>query len=267
MERYRPPVPPQKTPASPAAPAVLPQTQPEAPKTPEVPAAPAASVKGKALDLGPISAFFRDDPLPATLQHIDEADARARYKALLRTVQLQAWVILGAAALILLMIPILQPINNYIAMRPDKMKKPLVALIEPNQTDQAVLSWAATSITEIMTFGFGDFDARILGQRHRFTDEGWESFVEAVIKKQMRESFMKQQLVLTTAPRGAPVITSKGTEADGVYRWIVEMPVIMTYTTNNKVSEAKRGIVRLTIVRVPARVNQRGIGIKTWLFT
>lgn len=266
MERYHPPVPPKKTPPPPAASPVLPQAQGgEAPKAPGT--APVPGKGGNALDLGPISAFFRDDPLPATLQYIDEAEARGRYKALLRTVQLQTWVILGAAALILFMIPILQPINNYIAMRPDKMKKPLVALIEPNQTDQAVLSWAATSITEIMTFGFGDFDARILGQRHRFTDEGWESFVEAVIKKQMRESFMKQQLVLTTAPRGAPVITSKGTEADGIYRWVVEMPVIMTYTTNNKVSEAKRGIVRLTIVRVPARINQRGIGIKTWVFT
>ncbi len=222
--------------------------------------------------LSGLTHFFRDDPLVETTPSNPKAE-RLRFKKTAAGVQRRMYIVLGLVFLNVLLAPLLRPTYQHIAFSDDKKTKPLFSLSEPNQTDQAVLSWAATSITEIMTFGFGDFDQRILAQRARFTDVGWQSFLDALIEQKLREGFKMRQLVLTTVPTDSPVIVSKGEavdeEYDGegkMYQWVVEMPVIMTYTTNNNVSSASKGIVRLTIVRVSGKKNPTGIGIKTWRF-
>lgn len=189
----------------------------------------------------------------------------AQYKALEKKVSRRSLLILGLLVLVVFLTPILQPIYTYDAMDHEKKLRPLVSLSAPNLTDQAILSWSATSITEILTFGFGDFDQRILTQRPLFTSDGWSGFTKAIREQNMRENFKMRQLVLTTVPANMPVIVSKGEDEDGSYNWAVEMPIIMTYTTNNNVTERKRGIVRLTIVRVPPKQNVAGIGIKGWM--
>lgn len=219
-----------------------------------------------------LARFLQDDPCIQTAPLDAKAD-KLRFKKMAAKVQRRMYVVLGLVFLNVILAPLLRPTYQYIALSDKKETKPLFSLLEPNQTDQAVLSWAATSITEIMTFGFGDFDQRILAQRVRFTPIGWKSFLEALIQQQISEKFKTQQLVLTTIPTDSPVIISKGVVEDDeyvgeeqAYQWIVEMPVIMTYTTNNSVSSASRGIVRLTIVRVSGKQNPTGIGIKTWQF-
>lgn len=195
---------------------------------------------------------------------IDARDASMKKSHLLALIGVQSLVIVGLIIAIMFLSPILKPINLYEAIRPDKKTKSLVALTMPNLTDQAILSWSATTITEVMTFGFGDFDQRILSQRSRFTDEGWESFTKAIRESGMRENFKLRQLVLTAVPSDSPVIVAKGEDENQEYQWVVEMPVIMTFTTNNDVTQRKRSIARLTIVRVPGVQNKSGIGIKYW---
>lgn len=195
----------------------------------------------------------------------DEDAVKAAFLTLVKKVNRLSFVIGGFLVAILLLIPILRPINYYEAMKPDKQTKFLVPLIAPNLTDQAILSWSATAITEILTFGFGDFDKRILEQRSRFTDKGWESFTKAIRDQDMRSKFKMQQLVLTTVPSNTPLIVYKSDDWEDEAEWIVEMPIIMTYMTNNNVTERRKGLVRLTISRVPGSQNISGIGIKNWV--
>ncbi|MDE2029422.1 MAG: DotI/IcmL/TraM family protein, partial [Alphaproteobacteria bacterium] len=78
------------------------------------------------------------------------------------------------------------------------------------------------------------------------------------------EAFKERQLVLTTVPSDTPVIVAQGVNADNVYQWNVQMPVIMTYATNNNVTSQQRAIVFLSIVRVPAEQSPSGIAIRNW---
>lgn len=195
----------------------------------------------------------------------DEEAAKAAFLALIKKVNRRSYVIGAFLITILLLIPVLKPLNYYEAMKPDKQTKYLVPLTAPNLTDHAILSWSATAITEILTFGFGDFDQRILQQRSRFTDEGWTSFTKAIRNQDLRANFKSRQLVLTTVPSNTPLIVFKGQDIEGESQWIVEMPIIMTYSTNNNVTERHKGLVRLTIVRVPGSQNISGIGIKNWI--
>lgn len=209
--------------------------------------------------------LFRDEKVEEATIFPEPAAVIAEYQVLTKKIKRQNFIILGLLASIIFLFPVLRPIYKYQALGDDgKSSQRLVSLSMPNMTDQAVLSWAATSITEILTIGFGDFDRRILSQRPLFTPDGWEGFLKGIRQQNMVENFKLRQLVLTTAPANMPVIVGRGEDVDGLYKWLVEMPVIMTYTTNNNVTDRKRGIVRLTIVRVSPKQNPQGVGIKGW---
>jgi len=208
--------------------------------------------------------FFEEEPSRSGVFENEKIIA-VRCKAIQKRVHIQTYLILTLVVLIFFLLPVLKPIYRYDAMRLNEPSQPLMPLSTANMTDQAILSWAATSITEILTFGFGDFDQRMLAQRSSFTEEGWTSFTKAIRNQDMRTDFKMRQLVLTTVPANIPVIVGKGTDEKGEFSWIVEMPVIMTYTTNNNVASRQKGIVRLTIVRVPPSQNVIGVGIKAWM--
>jgi len=213
--------------------------------------------------LSKIISFFVDD-YPTKEQVIDGKNELRKHKNVVKLVIRQSYIIVLLVTIIIILMPVIQPVHKYTALRTDKAKRPMISLSMPNNTDRSVLSWAATSITEIMTFGFGDIDSRLLSQKYRFTDEGWDSFVQAIFDQGVRDRFKAQQLVLTTVPINTPVVVSKGLGEDEEYRWIVEMPIIMTYMTNNNAKDRDKAIVRLTIVRVPTSKNKAGIGIKKW---
>lgn len=212
-----------------------------------------------------ITRFLSED-IDVSKLKADESDFLPKHKNVVRLVQRQSLTILLLVFVLIGGAIVFQPLYKYYLRWPgaDKKIEPLVALTEPNLTDQAILSWVVTSITEIMTFGFGDFDQRIIAQHHRFTPEGWESFVNSVRERNMREDFKMHQLVLATVPANTPVIVAKGFDEDNDYVWTIELPIVMTYSTNNNRQSGKKSIVRVTVARMPSLANKAGIGIKMW---
>ncbi len=183
------------------------------------------------------------------------------YKMSVATVALAGFIIVA--------MPFLKPMHVFRAVTEnpntrERILRKMVSLDEPNLTDGTIISWAATSITEILTLGFGDFDRQMASQRKLFTSSGWRSFNEAMAKSGIREKFKSSQLILTSVPSDSPLVSGRGIDQDGDYVWIVEMPLIMTYATNNEVTQKSRGIVRLTISRVRSGENPAGIAIKSW---
>ena len=210
---------------------------------------------------------FMQEEINFTQVRVSEIEYLPKHRRVIRLIRRQLYTIIALVLLIIAAAPYIQPIYTYQARIPGAEKKvmPLSGMTEPNLTDRAVLSWVGTSITEILTFGFGDFDQRIFAQRPRFTNTGWESFLKSIRDQNMRSEFKLRQLVLTTAPAETPVIVSKGLDKDKEYVWEVQMPIIMTYTTNNNVRKGDRKLVSLTIARVPSVENVRGLGIKRWI--
>lgn len=205
-----------------------------------------------------------EDP-PFEGDHLaDIKTARLQWRKLTRLVRIQTFVILGLIVFLIFAIPVIRPVHKYMA-RPETENAPfsIASMSEPNLTDQSILSWSTLAITEILTFGFGDVDERVLRQRSRFTADGWESFLKGFVETEFYDRFKGNQLVLTSVPTNEPVIVSKGEEGEE-YLWIVEMPIIMTYATVDNISQKRKGIVRLTIARIPSQENKNGIGIKRW---
>lgn len=225
--------------------------------------------KGKAAKSAPSGfgikqIFSQDVSIEETV--LDEKDIISRYKRLQTLLRNQAIAIGILTGILIFGSPVMRPYYIYRTIAPDRTSTRLVALSSPNLTKNAVLSWAATSVTEIMTLGFGDFDQQLTAQRQRFTQEGWLSFLKAIAQQNIRDAFKEQQLILTTVPTDVPVLLQEGEDPEHDYQWVVELPVIMTYATNNNVTRKSRGVVRLTIVRVPGQENIQGLGIDKWNF-
>ncbi|MDP9127412.1 MAG: DotI/IcmL family type IV secretion protein [Pseudomonadota bacterium] len=207
--------------------------------------------------------FF--SPEPVLVDVVDGEAEQKRIKRLFRIIQTQVVLVAALAVTLIAGTPFFQTIFQYYAIDSSRHVIRLVPLSMPNMTKQAVLSWATNSITEIMTFGFGDYRQHLREQNLRFTPEGWRSFVHAFDNMNIGEVFRERQLVLTTVPSDTAVILSQGPNSDQVYEWKVQMPIIMTYATNNNVTRKDTAIVTLTISRVPPTYNPGGIAIKAWV--
>ncbi len=195
----------------------------------------------------------------------DEPEALETFERIKKLALVQAIIISIVTLFLVLEIPFTRPIYYYNAMSPDKKLSSLYGLDTPNMTNRAILAWATTSITEVLTMGFGDMDVRLPDQENKFTKKGWEEFLKLFRKLDAYTTFKQSQLVLTTVPSNTPVIIRQGMNFDKEYQWNVQMPIIMTYATNNNVMQRENRIVTLEIVRVPTYMNPWGIGIKNWI--
>jgi len=213
--------------------------------------------------------FFADDPIVPDVV-ANEQTERDHYQRLLSRIFLKTVIIAILAGVLVLFAPFFAPVYLYYACDTNKSAcdansvVALNGLTMPNMTNRAVLSWAVTSVTEVMTIGFGDLIPHLEAQKPRFTGDGWSSFVAAFHKQKINEVFKQSQLVLTTVPSDTAVILAQGPNAQNIYQWKVQVPVIMTYATNNNVSEGRHAVITLTIVRVPAEQSPSGIAVKKW---
>jgi hypothetical protein len=193
----------------------------------------------------------------------DTDSVDATYKAL-TYLFIESIITAVIATLFVFAMPLYETRYIFSATTPENNVSRLVPLAVPNLTNSAIKSWADSSVTEILTIGFGDFNRKLIAQRQRFTTDGWGDFVRAFLDRKVGESFRKSQLVLTTVPSDTPIIESQGSDEEHLYKWEVKVPVIMTYATNNEVTKTERSTITLTLVRVPYNDASRGVAIDNW---
>jgi len=188
---------------------------------------------------------------------------RDGYRTMLRLAMIEGCVILGLLAVIFAIVVAYQPENRYFATTEDGRLVPMEPLSEPNLSSPALLSWAAQSATETMTFGFHDYRRRLQESSRHFTREGWASFVKALQDSGIIDAVETNRQVITAAPRQAPTILSEGM-LNGVYTWKLELPMMVTYQTGSQQRNVSMTI-QLTVVRVPKLESPNGVGISQWV--
>ena len=158
-----------------------------------------------------------------------------------------------------------RPQDHYFATTADGRIMQLVPLDLPNMGTAALMSWVAQASTEVMTFGFHDYQRRLQNSSRNFTRHGWESFAAALQKSRIIESVEAGQQVVTAQPRSAPVLVQEGV-FNGKYRWVVDLPLNVRYQSGTAVRNDTLNI-RLVIDRVPSLENPNGVGIEQWIAT
>lgn len=192
----------------------------------------------------------------------EAASYRDGFRNLLRIVKLQGFLILGLTVLLMYCIHGIRAQDRYFAMTSEGGKMQLVGLDDPNIGNAALLNWAGQAAVDILTFGFNDVDERFALSRTYFTDDGWESFREAMGKSGLLRSVSNNQQIITSIPKEPPRLTASGLR-NGKYSWIVDVPVVMAIRAGNKKLTRIQN-VKMIIVKLPTEKNPRGMGINTW---
>lgn len=218
-------------------------------------------LRGLVPDLGIKSPF---ETPPITVDIVNEQLEIGRFDRALKKLTRLATLIAFFGCGLAVGAPFFAPLYVYHSITPEGKTAILVPLDLPNLTNPAIVSWAATSVTEVLSFGFGDVEAKTILQKKRFTQPGWKNFVKAFLTSKVSDTFKRNQMVITTVPSDTPVILSQGVNDDDVFQWKVEVPIISTYAANNNVIKPERGTIQMTIVRVPYDESTSGIAIDTW---
>ncbi len=192
----------------------------------------------------------------------DNESYREGFYFLLKIVKLLALVMVGAVCFALYMADSHQPQDSYYAENYEGKFRPMYAFDEPIISQPALLEWAASAATEIMTFGFSDYDNRIYNSRFYFTPTGWVKFAPAIMGSPILRAVTQSQQIIVAIPKQTPTLLTEGVEK-GKYTWRVEVPLLLSIRAgSNQKTEYMN--VNLEIVKVPTTEMPAGLGIELW---
>lgn len=155
------------------------------------------------------------------------------------------------------------PQDRYFAQTSEGATMQLVGLARPNIGQQAMFDWAAESASQILTFGFNDYNSKLTAARSRFTEDGWVSFGPKMSASAFFKTMISEQQIITAVPMAPPVLFSEGMML-GRYSWVIQVPMMLTVRSGS-VSRSLTQTVRMIVIEVPTQVNPMGIAIDRWI--
>jgi intracellular multiplication protein IcmL len=188
---------------------------------------------------------------------------RDGYRNIMKIAILEGMAIVALIVALAITISVSRPQDRFFATTADGRLIRMIPLNEPNMNDAAIVSWSARAGSDVMTFGFHDYQRRLQEASTYFTRRGWQSFSEALERSRVMEGVQQAQRVVTAAPKSAPVIVQQGL-VDGIYRWVVELPLVVTYQSGTA-QQSDTINVQLVIVRVSTLDSASGVGIQQWV--
>lgn len=154
-----------------------------------------------------------------------------------------------------------KPEPRYFAAREDGGILPIVAVKEPFLTDNQITNFATESITRAMTLNFANWRQDLSDASTYFTrPEGWDAYVQSINDSGLMDYIVSRRLIATAVANQA-VITQRGANDRGVYGWVVQVPMTVTYQSSSD-TQTENYIVEMEIVRVPTWEMSRGVGVR-----
>lgn len=148
--------------------------------------------------------------------------------------------------------------SDYYAVTCDSEPIKLDSLSTAVVSAPQLLDWAYSAAISMYNFNFGNWNQKVQEMRPLFSAEGWQAFYPNFKATQIDPAIEKSTFV-TSVATDAPIIERRGA-VNGIYRWRIAIPMLVTYQTSSDKAQQKI-MVRLVISRVPTVQNPRGIAI------
>ncbi|RWB93278.1 MULTISPECIES: type IVB secretion system apparatus protein IcmL/DotI [unclassified Mesorhizobium] len=157
-----------------------------------------------------------------------------------------------------------KPEPRYFASTTDGRIQPLIPLDQPHLSAAEITTYAAEAVTRSFTYSFATYQQDFQDAQQYFTKpQGWNSFVDAVQKSGTLD-LVKNKRLNTTAIAQRAVIVREGVGPNGIYEWIVQMPVRVTYQSASEVT-GQNMMVTVTLQRLQSYEHPRGAAISRFL--
>ncbi len=137
------------------------------------------------------------------------------------------------------------------------------SLSEPVISRDYLLEWASVTVRTAYSLNFSSLQADLHNLSPTFTKSGWNLFMEQLKASKLLQTVKNKKLIVSAVVTGPPVILEAGVLA-GHYRWKVQLPLLLTYTSANQ--QIKRHlIVTMKIIRVPVLRAAQGIRVDSFI--
>lgn len=139
---------------------------------------------------------------------------------------------------------------------------PLYSLRMPVVTNKYLLQWASLAVRACYNLDFVNYQKQFKSASGYFTANGWKALMNAMKSSGMLSSLTENKLYINGVVTG-PVVILNQTIEHGRYRWRVQLPLLVTYTSANE-SRKANFIVTVDIIRVPVLNAAKGIQINNF---
>jgi len=140
---------------------------------------------------------------------------------------------------------------------------PIQSLSSPMVTLPLVEKWAAMVARSAYSLNFLTYEKQLAGAKQYFTPDGWASFESAINSSGYLDTVKSAKLDVSTVVNGPVVPVSRYID-HGRYTWVVQMPVLVLYTSAST-NVQRQFYVTLTIKRVPELDVARGISVTKFI--
>jgi|JI10StandDraft_1071094.scaffolds.fasta_scaffold17595_6 intracellular multiplication protein IcmL len=183
---------------------------------------------------------------------------RDSYRRVLAVLLIMIVVNVGLFALVYYLITT-RPKPEYFATTTDGKVIRMYALSEPVVTSAELLQWATAAATTVNTYDFTNWRKALQEASDYFTPGGWREFQDALKSSNNLGTVTTKKLSVTAVATGAPTILDKGV-INGVYKWKVQLPLLITYeSASTNISQPV--VATMLITRTSTLETPRGIAI------
>ncbi|MFZ6733172.1 DotI/IcmL/TraM family protein [Undibacterium sp. Ji42W] len=151
----------------------------------------------------------------------------------------------------------------YIAAENDGRIIELRPISRPTISKNALLTWAAESVTSIFTYDYVNYRKQFQGNVDYFSAEGWQAYMEQLDKSGTLQTVKEKSMLVSAVVTSSPVITGEA-PVNGVYMWKVEMPIDVTYTPFGQSPIKQKLIIKMNLRAISPLENPRGVVIDSF---
>lgn len=152
--------------------------------------------------------------------------------------------------------------TRYFALAENGTIMPIIPISEPHYNNGQVTNFAVEAITKALTMNFATWKQDMMEASDYFEQpHGFENFVEAMTSSGMLDLIRNRRVISTVVANGATIVNSG--QDNGVYTWIVQVPITITYQTTSEITTENR-VAEVRVKRLSTWQTPRGMGISAW---
>lgn len=154
--------------------------------------------------------------------------------------------------------------RDYFAVDPKGRLTAMQPVSDPVLSQGALLERVKVCVSMINDYNFVDYQKRLTEAQECFTDDGWNQFATALMASGRVAMIRDRRLIGSSIATGPAVIVNRGLRK-GVYTWIVEMPVQLTFQGGPDGKARSTENKKLTITLVRTNETNSSVGFSSYV--
>lgn len=101
-----------------------------------------------------------------------------------------------------------------------------------------ITAWTQDTVSDVLSFAPDTYATRINGFKKYFATSGWQAYADYVIRNNLPTIVRKQGFTVNAIVKDPPRVLKEGSTS-GVYRWLVEAPIVLSLSHSDSKGQTR----------------------------